>query len=113
MKYFGERTNKLYDTAEACEKAEFEAKEKENREKILAERKAAELKAKKEQEAAERKAMATEVDKARKVMVAAQKAYREAIENFVKRYGTYHYSTDNFEDVPTLFDVFDWLPKLL
>ena len=34
MKYYSEKLNKFYDTADACEKAEFEAKEKENLEKI-------------------------------------------------------------------------------
>lgn len=107
MKFYSEKLNKLFDSQADCEKAEFQAKEQENREKILAERKAAELKAKKEQEAAERKAMAAEVEQARKNMVAAQKAYREAIEKFTKRWGTYHYSTSNIEDIPTLFDIFN------
>ena len=113
MKYYSEKLGRVYDTPEACQKAEFEAKEKENLDKIRKEREAVAEKEKKEKEAAERKAMAVEVDEARKAMVAAQKAYREAIEKFVKKYGTYHYSTNNFEDVPTLFEVFDWLPKLL
>jgi len=113
MKFYSEKLNRLFDSAEDCQSAEFKAKEQENLDKIRKEREAAEAKAKKEKEAAERKAMAAEVDEARKAMVAAQKSYREAIEKFVKKYGTYHYSTNNFEDVPTLFDVFDWLPKLL
>lgn len=107
MKYYGEKTNKLYDTADECQKAEFEAKEEENRQKILAERKAAELKEKKEKAAAERKALAAEVEEARKTMVAAQKAYKEKLSAFVDKYHTYHYSTTNVNEIPSLFDLFD------
>lgn len=105
MKYYSEKLNKLFNTQADCEKAEFEAKEAENREKILAERKAAEVKAQKEKEAAERKAMAAEIDTARKNMVAAQKAYKDAIEAFTKKYGSYHYTSHSVDDIPTLFDI--------
>lgn len=105
MKYYSEKLNRLFETQVDCEKAEFEAKEAENREKILAERKAAEVKAQKEKEAAERKAMAAEVETARKNMVAAQKAYKEAIETFTKKYGSYHYTSHSVDDIPTLFDI--------
>lgn len=105
MKYYSEKLNRLFETQADCEKAEFEAKEAENREKILAERKAAEVKAQKEKEAAERKAMAAEVETARKNMVNAQKAYKEAIEAFTKKYGSYHYTSHSVDDIPTLFDI--------
>ena len=113
MKYYSEKLNKLFNSQVECEKAEFEAKEAENREKILAERKAAEVKAQKEKEAAERKALATEVEEARKAMVAAQKAYRDKIDAFIKKYGTYHYSTSNLDEIPTLFDLMNPLLHLL
>ena len=106
MKYYGERTKKLYDTAEACERAEFEAKEAENREKIRKERELALAKEKKEKEVAERKEAAAKVEAARKVMVEAQKGYRDELEAFCKKYGTYHYSTSSVEDIPTLFSSF-------
>ena len=48
MKYYGERTNKLYDTEKECMEAEFKAKEKENLEKIEKERALAVAKEKKE-----------------------------------------------------------------
>ena len=48
MKYYSEKLNKFYDTADACQRAEFEAKEKENLEKIKKERALAEAKEKKE-----------------------------------------------------------------
>lgn len=111
IKIYSDKTNKYYDTVQAAEDAEFKLKEQENRDKILAERKAAELKEKKEQEAAERKAAADKVEAARKAMTEAQKKYREELEAFIKKYKTYHYSSNNVEDIPTLFDLFDkfWL----
>ena len=118
MKFYSEKLNRLFDSVEDCQKAEFEVKEQENRQKILAERKAAEVKAQKEKEAAERKAMAAEVEEKRKVLVevqhkcakeidAARKEYREKIDNFVKKYGSYHYTSHSADDIPTLFDIFN------
>ena len=107
MKYYGERTNKLYDTEKECMEAEFKAKEKENLEKIEKERALAVAKEKKEKEIAERKALAAEVDTARKALTEAQKAYRDKLTTFVNKYHTYHYSTSDPDEVPTLFDIFD------
>lgn len=106
MKYYSEKLNKFYDTADACEKAEFEAKEKENLEKIKRERELAAAKEKKEKELAERKELASKVDEARKNYLAAQKTYREELEGFCKKYGTYHYTVENGEEIPSLFDFF-------
>ena len=105
IKIYSDKTQKFYNSVEEANRAEFEAKEAENCEKILAERKAAEVKAQKEKEAAERKAMAAEVETARKNMVNAQKAYKEAIEAFTKKYGSYHYTSHSVDDIPTLFDI--------
>lgn len=107
MKYYSEKLQKLFDTKEACEQAEFAAKEEENREKIRKERAAAEQKAQLEARNANRKAAAERVDKARQAMKEAQKAYKIELENFIKEYGTYHYSTSSFEDTPLLFDFFN------
>ena len=123
MKFYSEKLNKLFESAEACQQAEFKAKEEENRQRVLAERKAAEEKEKKEKEAAERKTMAAEIEEARKIMLevqknckeqidAAQKAYRDKVNAFVKKYGSYHWSSNSADDIPTLFDVFNWFPKL-
>ena len=106
MKYYSDRTRQLYDTAEACEKAEFAAKEEENREKIRKERELAEAKERKEKAAAERKAMAAELEDKRKAMVSAQHDYKEALEAFCKKWGSYHYTTEG-KDIPTLFDLFN------
>ena len=107
MKYYGERTNRLYNTEKECMEAEFKAKEKENREKIEKERALALEKEKKENEVAERKALAAEVDAARKALTEAQKAYRDKLTAFVNKYHTYHYSTSNPDEVPSLFEFFD------
>ena len=106
MKYYSEKLNKFYDTPDACQRAEFEAKEKENLEKIEKERKEREAKEKKEKAIIERKALATEVDTARKAYLEAQKAYREKLEGFCSKYGTYHYTVENGEEIPSLFDFF-------
>lgn len=110
MKYYGEKTKKLYDTVEACEKAEFEAKEAENREKIRKEREERERKEKQEKLNAERKARAAEVEEARKTMIAAQAKYRELLEAFTKDFKSFHLSLtgeDAEKMIPTFFDIFN------
>lgn len=107
IKFYSEKTGKFYNSIDEANQAEFKAKEEENRQRILAERKAAEEKEKKEKEATERKAMATEVTDALKAMNEAQKVYREKLEAFCKKYGTFHFSTDGIKNIPTLFDVFN------
>lgn len=109
IKIFSDKTNQFYDSIEAANKAEFALKEKENLEKIRKEREALAAQQKKEKETAERKAMATEVEDARQAMIKAQKAYRDKLEAFCKRWGAYHLTLDKAEDFPTLFDFFSWL----
>lgn len=103
IKYYSDKTRKYYDSVEAANKAEFEMKEEENREKIRKEREEREKKEKKEKFAAERKARANEVEDARKVMVEAQNKYREVLESFIKQFGSYHYTSQSFGDIPVLF----------
>ena len=66
-----------------------------------------ELKEKKEKALAERKAAAEKVEAARKAFNEARKTYHAELESFCKKYGTYHYTTDGKDDVPSLFDLFD------
>ena len=106
IKVYSDKTNKFYNTVEEANRAEFELKEKENREKIQKEREAALAKEKKEKELAERRVLATEVDTARKAYLEAQKVYREKLEGFCKKYGTYHYTVENGDEIPSLFDFF-------
>ena len=111
MKYYSEKLNKFYDTADACQKAEFEAKEKENLEKIKKERELALAKEKKEKALAERKAAAETVESARKAFNEARKGYYDELNKFCQKYGTYHYTTDGKDEIPSLFDLFDNLFK--
>ena len=104
IKIYSDKTQKFYNTVEEANRAEFELKEKENREKIQRERELALAKEKKEKEVAERKAAAEVVETARKAYIEAQKAYRKALEDFCDKYGTYHYSTNGADDIPSLFD---------
>ena len=108
IKIYSDKTGKFYDTVEEANRAEFELKEKENLARIEKERKERELKEKKDKEAAERKAAAEKVEAARKNMIAAQKAYKEELDKFIKVYGTYHFSSNNVEDFPHLFDVLNY-----
>ena len=108
IKIFSDKTGKFYDTVDEANRAEFELKEKENLAKIEKERKERELKEKKDKEAAERKVAAEKVEAARKNMIAAQKAYKEELDKFIKTYGTYHFSSNNVEDFPHLFDVLNY-----
>ncbi len=107
VKIYSDKTNKYYNTVEEANRAEFELKEKENLEKIRKEREAAQAKEQREKALAERKQDALKVDEARKNLYAAQKAYSEQLEEFCKKYGTYHYTVENGKEIPTLFDVFN------
>ena len=112
IKYFSDKTGKYYDTADEANRAEFELKEKENRLKIQKEYDARIAKEKKEKEAAERKIAAEKVEIARKAYLEAQREYRKELESFCKAYGTYHYSTNSAEEIPSLFDWFGNLFQL-
>lgn len=111
IKIYSDKTNKFYNSVEEANHAEFELKEQENLEKIKRERELALAKEKKEKELAERKELAAKVDEARKSYLSAQRAYREELENFCKKYGTYHYTVENGEEIPSLFDFFGNLLK--
>ena len=104
IKVYSDKTRKYYDTLEEANAAEREAIEAENRKKMEMEKKQQEEKEKREKLAAERKARANEVDEARKAMVTAQNKYKEVLEAFCKDFGSYHYTTSSFDDIPTLFD---------
>ena len=110
MKFYSDKTMKFYDTAEACQKAEVEAKEAETREKIRKERELAAEKERKEKEMAVRKADAEKVEAARKALNEAQENYRKALEDFIKTHGSYHFTTTNVKDFPWFFDLFNLFP---
>ena len=106
VKIYSDVTNAFYNTAEEAQKAEEEHAAKLAAEKAKKEQEIALAKQKKEQALAERKAAAEKVETARKAYLDAQKAYRTELEGFCKQYGTYHYSTNNADEIPSLFDWF-------
>lgn len=93
MKYYSQITRKMYDTPEDCKKAEDEAQALELKKKLET-----------EQKAADRKAAADRVEKARKAMIEAQKAYKKELNDFMSKYKSYHFSSSKLEDVPFMFD---------
>ena len=99
MKFYSETTQKFYDSPEACLEAEKALVAKQNQEKIEKERKAA-----------ERKAAADKVEAARKAMIEAQTNYKNELEAFCKKYGSYHYTTNGADGIPHLFDIFNLFP---
>lgn len=100
MKFYSEILNKVFDTEKACLEAELthkralEAKAREEEQKKIAE--------KKKQE--ERADDAKFIEELRQEMVEAQKKYREAIDAFVKKHGSYHFTTNSVEKIPYLFE---------
>lgn len=85
MKYYSEKLKKLFDTTE-----ELESAEKENEEKEMAALKLKE----------ERAARAKEVDEAYEKAQKAIAEYNELLNEFVKDYKNYHYSTSKKVDTP-------------
>lgn len=52
--------------------------------------------------------MADKVETARKAYLEAQKAYRTELEAFCQKYGTYHYTVSDADEIPSLFDAFKY-----
>ena len=74
VKIYSDVTKKFYDDEAAALKAEEE------------------VKARAEEKTTRRKQMADTVDVKRKAYDKARKEYREALDNFCKNYGSYHYT---------------------
>lgn len=91
MKYYSDKTKKLYETVEDLNKAE----------KAYDEAHAAELK-----KAEEKKHRAEEIQAALKAIVDAQHKYNELVNQFIKDYGSYH-ATYRDGDVVSLRDIFN------
>lgn len=101
MKYYSDKLDKLFDSAEECSQAEKDYDTQ------IAEKKQHELQLKEE-----RSTRAKEIDEARKALEAASKHYHELIHAFVKDFGSYHHSIikHDLQDDPDLLDFFDnWL----
>ena len=108
VRYYSDRLNRFFDTMEEANKAEFKAKEQENLEKIQKEKALREEKERKEALAAERKAAAMKVEAARKEMEKANKVFKDTLSEFIDKYGAYHFSTSNPDEIPSLFDLFSY-----
>lgn len=100
MKILSEKTNKYYATVDECLKAEKEFDEA-----------VAAKKAKEEKLTAERKERATEVEKAYKAVIDANKHYHELLDAFVKDYGSFHMTlhTGDLNPFNALSYAFSWL----
>lgn len=90
MKFYSEKTKKMYDAVEQLEAAELEYDKKHEAE--LAKQK-------------ERKARAEEIDEARKAIIAAEKHYNELLNQFIKDYGSYHATYS--DEVTSIRDFFN------
>ena len=99
MKFYSEETKKFYDSYEACVDAENK----------LADKKAAEIKRKAELEK-NRASAAKEVEAAFKKAADAVKERDKLLEDFVRKYGSFHMSLDKADT--NLFDVSDLFKSL-
>lgn len=95
MKFYSELTKKLYDSNEACEKAEADYKQQLD-----------EAEAKKKELAETKAARAKEVTDAYKKAREAQKEYEKLRNSFVQTYGAYHLSFTDPEERVSFFENF-------
>lgn len=96
MKFYSDKLNKLFESADDCAKAEAAAIKAEE-EKKAAEQKKAET----------RKARAKEVEDALKASVEARAKYDKLLREFCKDYGAFHYSFNSEnEDENDIFNFF-------
>ena len=95
MYIYSEKTNKKYDSVEACLEAEKAYEEQLEKEK-----------AEKERLASERAVRAKEVEDAYQDAVDARKMYDAVLEKFVEDYGSFHISIHSGDMNP--FNLLDW-----
>lgn len=95
MKYYSEKTQKLYDSEDACVQAETKLQKQQDA-----------AKAEQAKKDAARKEAAAKVEAARQAMVEAQKNYRKELDEFCKQYKTYHYSIKSDDELPHFWDWF-------
>ena len=94
MKFYSEKLNKLFDTEELCQQAESQH-----------EKAVAEAEAKKKALADERANRAKTVEELYKKAVEAKQTYDKALHDFVKDYGSFHFT---FKTTDPFFGIFDW-----
>lgn len=107
MKYYSEILHKTYDTEKECIKAE-----KMYEDEIEAKKAAEEQK--KNQRAEDAKKVEIAYENLNKVksecaekVKEAQKVFNCQLDDFLKKYKTYHWSTSSTKDIPHLFDFFN------
>ena len=105
MRIMSEKTGKEYKSVELCLAAEKEYDDRIAKEKAEKEEKEKEKKKKKEAAIAERKEAASKVEEKRKVLIEAQKAYRDELAKFCQKWGAYHYTVKGGDD--SWFNLFD------
>lgn len=95
MKYYSTKLNRLFDTTEELEKAEKELEEKQKEaEKIKAERAEA----------------AKKVEEAYKLADETKKAADDLLNEFIKKYGSYHKTVTKPVNTVTVFDLLNSFP---
>ena len=97
MKYYSETLKSFFNSAEECQEAELE----EQKAKEEAEKKS---KALKEQ----RKERAAEVEKALEELRNAENHYKEVLNNFLKDYGSFHYTYSYRDNDFDTFNLLGW-----
>ena len=96
MKYYSETLKKLFDSEDEA----FEAEK-------TAEKEASEKKAMVEIRKKQRSEDAKEVEEALKKLKQAEDEYHEKLNDFIKKYGYFHYSSNDTKDFPSIFSVFE------
>ena len=95
MKYYSETLKKLFDTEEEVKKAETLAIQEETKKKELAE-------TKRKERAEDAKA----VEEALKAVKVAEDEYYKKLNEFIKKYGYFHYTSKDVNDIPSVFSLF-------
>lgn len=95
MYIYSEKTNKKYDSVEACVEAEKAYDEQLERARL-----------EKEQLASERATRAKEVEESYQKIVDARKEYEAVLDKFVADYGSFHFTVHSGDMNP--FNLLDW-----
>ena len=96
MKYYSESLKKLFDSEEEALEAEKTAEKEAKEKKAMVE-------IRKKQRAEDAK----EVEDALKKVKEAEDEYHEKLNDFIKKYGYFHYSSKDANDFPSIFSVFE------
>ena len=102
MRIISDVLGKEFTSVEECQKAEEEYS------KQLAEKEA-----KKQELMTQRKERASEIEQSYQKVLEARKEYNKLVDNFVKDYGSYHFSvTKNIDKLEPLFPLSGWFDDI-